>query len=174
VPRRLSAAASATNIPDGNSGRSYGRPDRLGKTPVRVLVIYCHRDDTSFASALHKSVLESLARSGHSVTDLDLYDEGFRPVMTREERAEYDDSPLYIKSVAKYAGQLASAEAVVAVYPTWWYGLPAMLKGYGQSDEGPERTFRQPRETPICAMATGANQRGFTGTAHGDPSPTPN
>jgi putative NADPH-quinone reductase len=37
---------------------------------------------------------------------------------------------LYYQSVEKYARQLAAAEAVVAVYPTWWYGMPAMLKGY--------------------------------------------
>jgi NAD(P)H dehydrogenase (quinone) len=32
--------------------------------------------------------------------------------------------------VQKYADQLATTDAIVAVYPTWWYGLPAMLKGY--------------------------------------------
>jgi len=97
---------------------------------MRVLVIYCHPNEASFASALHAAVLESLSVSGHDVTDLDLYAEGFRPVLTREERIEYEDSARYKKSVEKYADQLASAEAIVAVYPTWWYGLPAMLKGY--------------------------------------------
>lgn len=97
---------------------------------MRVLVIYCHPDETSFASALHAAVLESLTASGHAVMDLDLYGEGFNPIMTLEERIEYSASPLYVKSVEKYAKQLASAEAIVAVYPTWWYGLPAMLKGY--------------------------------------------
>ena len=33
-------------------------------------------------------------------------------------------------SVQKYATQLKETEAIVAIYPTWWYGLPAMLKGY--------------------------------------------
>ncbi len=41
--------------------------------------------------------------------------------------------PLYYKSVEKYAEQLASAEAIVAVYPTWWYGLPAMLRIFRSS-----------------------------------------
>ena len=98
---------------------------------MRVLVIYCHPDETSFASSLHLTVLESLQEAGHTVIDLDLYGENFRPVMTREERTEYDaDTLRYQKSVEKYAEQLAVAEAIVAVYPTWWYGLPAMLKGY--------------------------------------------
>ena len=50
---------------------------------MRVLVIYCHPDETSFASALHAAVLESLTASGHAVMDLDLYGEGFNPIMTR-------------------------------------------------------------------------------------------
>src|SRR5207342_1347434 len=83
-----------------------------------------------FASAAHEAVVETLARAGHTVTDLDLYGEGFNPVMRREERAKYSDAPLYYQSVKRYADQLAQAEAIVAVYPTWWYGLPAMLKGY--------------------------------------------
>ena len=75
-------------------------------------------------------MIESLSASGHTVMDLDLYGERFNPVLTLKDRIEYDDSTRHIKSVEKYARQLAAAEAIVAVYPTWWYGLPAMLKGY--------------------------------------------
>ena len=52
---------------------------------MRVLVIYCHPNETSFASALHQTVLKALRARGHEVTDLDLYADGFRPVMSREE-----------------------------------------------------------------------------------------
>jgi len=97
---------------------------------MRVLVIYCHPDETSFASSLHRAVTEGLSAAGHAVTDLDLYREGFNPIMTLEERIQYSDSPSYVESVKKYAAQLASAQSLVAVYPTWWYGMPAMLKGY--------------------------------------------
>ena len=104
--------------------------NRPANKQMRVLVIYCHPDETSFASALHAAVVESLTTRGHSVINLDLYREGFNPIMTLKERLAYSDGPLYYKSVERYAEQLASAEAIVAVYPTWWYGLPAMLKGY--------------------------------------------
>ena len=97
---------------------------------VRVLLIYCHPNQASFAGALHATILNSLQHNGHMVTDLDLYADGFRPVMTREERLEYGDASRYHESVKRYADQLATTEAIVAVYPTWWYGLPAMLKGY--------------------------------------------
>ena len=53
---------------------------------MRVLVVYCHPNETSFASTLHQTVLKALRSGGHEVTDLDLYADGFRPVMSREER----------------------------------------------------------------------------------------
>jgi NAD(P)H dehydrogenase (quinone) len=125
-------AASATNIPEipVKKGPAADFPPGKMNVPMRVLVIYCHPDETSFASALHKAAIEGLTEAGHAVTDLDLYGEGFKPVLTREELTEYSASPRYFKSVEKYANQLASADAIVAIYPTWWYGMPAMLKGY--------------------------------------------
>jgi NAD(P)H dehydrogenase (quinone) len=97
---------------------------------MRVLVVYCHPDKTSFASALHDAVKESLSASGHTVTDLDLYEEGFDPIFDLQDRATYGDPAAYFNSVEPYASQLASAEAIVLVYPSWWYGMPAMLTGY--------------------------------------------
>ena len=60
---------------------------------MRVLVVYCHPNETSFASTLHQTVLKALRSRGHEVTDLDLYADDFRPVMSREERKEYEDAP---------------------------------------------------------------------------------
>jgi NAD(P)H dehydrogenase (quinone) len=56
---------------------------------MRVLVIHCHPDATSFASSPHVTVIGSPTKAGHSVTDLDLYAEGFRPVLSLQERTRY-------------------------------------------------------------------------------------
>jgi putative NADPH-quinone reductase len=97
---------------------------------MRVLVIYCHPDKASFAGAVHQAVTEGLAASGHAVTDLDLYGDGFSPIFTLQDRSKYFDTAAYFKSVEPYASQLAHAEGLVVIYPAWWYGMPAMLKGY--------------------------------------------
>jgi NAD(P)H dehydrogenase (quinone) len=97
---------------------------------MRVLVIYCHPVAESFAGAAHATVLQALAEGGHEVTDVDLYAEGFDPVMSRQERLDYQNTARNIRPVRKYDDQLAAAEAIVLVYPAWWYGMPAMLKGY--------------------------------------------
>ena len=97
---------------------------------MRVLVIYCHPVAESFAAAAHATVLQALDAGGHEVTDVDLYAEGFDPVMSRQDRLDYQNTERNIRPVRKYDEQLLTAEAIVLVYPAWWYGMPAMLKGY--------------------------------------------
>jgi NAD(P)H dehydrogenase (quinone) len=97
---------------------------------MQVLVIYCHPVAESFAAAAHALVLQTLASGGHDVTDVDLYAEDFDPVMSRQERLDYQNTARNIRPVRKYDEQLAAADAIVLVYPAWWYGMPAMLKGY--------------------------------------------
>jgi len=97
---------------------------------MRVLVVYCHPVAESFAAAAHRTVLEALSEAGHAVTDVDLYAECFDPVMSRQERLDYLNTSRNERLVKQYDDQLAWAEALVLVYPAWWYGLPAMLKGY--------------------------------------------
>src|SRR5579883_774146 len=97
---------------------------------MHVLVIYCHPVAESFAGAAHQTVLEALAEAGHTVTDVDLYAEKFDPAMSRQERLDYQNPARNERLVKKYDDQLVAAEALVLVYPAWWYGMPAMLKGY--------------------------------------------
>ena len=97
---------------------------------MRVLVIYCHPVAESFAAAAHATVLAALREGGHDVTDVDLYGEHFDPVMSRQERLDYLKTDRNERLVQRYDDQLVRAEALALVYPAWWYGMPAMLKGY--------------------------------------------
>jgi NAD(P)H dehydrogenase (quinone) len=97
---------------------------------MRVLVIFCHPVAESFAAAAHKAVLQTLIEGGHEVTDVDLYGENFDPVMSRQERLDYLNTDRNERLVKRYDEQLAATDAIVLVYPAWWYGMPAMLKGY--------------------------------------------
>lgn len=101
-----------------------------GLAIMRVLVIYCHPVETSFAAALHQEVVSNLRSAGHEVDDCDLYREGFNPVMSREERLGYHDVPDNQAALASHVERLRRAEAIVFCFPTWCFGLPAMLKGY--------------------------------------------
>jgi putative NADPH-quinone reductase len=97
---------------------------------MRVLLIHAHPVETSFCAALKERALKTLVANGHSVEVLDLYEQGFDPVLSRAELLAYHDVPENRESVAAEVEQLQRAEALVFVYPVWNFGFPAILKGY--------------------------------------------
>lgn len=97
---------------------------------MRFLVIYAHPVEGSFQSALHRCVVETLSGAGHEVDDCDLYAENFQPVLSAGERRAYHSPTPDIAAVAKEIERLQHADGLVFVFPTWWFGMPAILKGY--------------------------------------------
>ena len=96
---------------------------------MRVLVIFAHPVDTSYGGALKQRIVESLA-ARHEVDLLDLYAEGFDPVMSRAERLGYHDLSTNTLGMADHVARLRSADAVVLCFPAWTFGPPAILKGW--------------------------------------------
>lgn len=97
---------------------------------MRVLVVFSHPVESSYNAELHRIVVEQLRTAGHDVDDCDLYAEGFSPVMSCEERMGYHEVPENQRHVQSYVDRLQRAEALVFCFPTWCFGLPAMLKGF--------------------------------------------
>jgi NAD(P)H dehydrogenase (quinone) len=97
---------------------------------MRVLVIFAHPLADSFAAALHRAVVEALGEAGHEVDDCDLYSVGFDPVMTAAERRAHNTPNPDLSAVASHVERLRAADALVLCFPVWWYGMPAILKGY--------------------------------------------
>jgi len=97
---------------------------------MRFLVIYAHPVEDSFVSAIHHCTVNALTEAGHEVDDCDLYSEGFQPVLSREERLAYHDQRINRVSVSREIERLLRCRGLVLIFPTWWYGMPAILKGY--------------------------------------------
>ena len=97
---------------------------------MRVLVLYAHPVETSFGAAVHTTLVETLAKGGHSVDDCDLNAEGFDPVMTRQDRIDYHNPSINRARVAPYVERLLAADAVAFSFPVWNMGFPAILKGF--------------------------------------------
>lgn len=97
---------------------------------MRVLVVYCHPVPESFCAAVRDAALDAIAAKGCEARLIDLYAENFDPVMRDGERREYNERAPADPALAQHIAHLKWAEAIVFVYPTWWYGLPAMLKGW--------------------------------------------
>ncbi|MEQ8481507.1 MAG: NAD(P)H-dependent oxidoreductase [Hoeflea sp.] len=97
---------------------------------MRVLVVHAHPVETSFNASLFRMTLDRLEANGHAVDPVDLYADGFNPVMSRDERLNYHDTGINRRPVETYVERLLLAEALVLVYPVWNYGFPAILKGW--------------------------------------------
>ena len=97
---------------------------------MRVLVIFAHPLEDSYAAALRDTVVETLRAGGHAVDLCDLYKQAFDPVLSERERRVYRDTPDNLANVSEHVERLRQAEGVVFVFPSWWYGMPAILKGY--------------------------------------------
>ncbi|MSX93932.1 MAG: flavodoxin family protein [Actinobacteria bacterium] len=97
---------------------------------VKVLVVYSHPVEGSFTSALRDRVLAGLNAGGHETRLDDLYADDFRPELSAWERTNHLLPPEHKPEIAAYAANLRWCDALVLVYPTWWSGQPAMLKGW--------------------------------------------
>ena len=97
---------------------------------MRVLVLFAHPVETSFAAALHAKVVEVLRLRRHQVDDCDLYAEAFDPVMSRRDRIDYYDLAANRRNVGSYVERVLAAEAIVFSFPVWSMGFPAILKGF--------------------------------------------
>ena len=96
---------------------------------TRALVVYCHPSSESFVAELRNRVVAALTAGGAEVRLTDLYSDDFDPAFSADERADHLE-PGTDPSIASYADDLQWCDTLVLVYPTWWSGQPAMLKGW--------------------------------------------
>lgn len=96
----------------------------------KTLVVYCHPWEGSFNHAVLESVCAGLGDAGVPYEVCDLYADGFRPAMTREELAGYSRGLVLDPLVERYQRQLARCDRLVLVFPVWWNDVPAMLRGW--------------------------------------------
>jgi putative NADPH-quinone reductase len=98
---------------------------------MQALVVVAHPCADSFTHAAAGRAVAGLKAGGHAVEIVDLYALGFRVAMSPEERQAYHgETPLIDEHTRDHARMVQLADCLVFVYPTWWSGLPAMLKGW--------------------------------------------
>lgn len=111
---------------------------------MRALVVYCHPKETSFTAAVRETVLERLRFAGAETRVIDLYRRKFAPVLSGAELDAYEDTPANRAPVAQDVQDVLWCDTLIFVYPTWWYGLPAMLKGWLDRVLLPDVAFLMP------------------------------
>lgn len=98
---------------------------------MKLLVIFAHPNHRSLSYAFLQRVIQG-SRENERITGievLDLYEEGFDPVLHFNEQKRRRDMHIDPR-LAKFREQLLRADKIVLVYPIWWGRPPAMLLGY--------------------------------------------
>lgn len=112
---------------------------------MNTLIVYAHPEPASFSAALKNGAERTLLELGHEVTVSDLYAQQFNPVAGRHdfttvadaERFHYQQEQLkasqengFCAELAREQARVAAADLFVFIYPLWWGGMPAILKGW--------------------------------------------
>ncbi|MFB5760156.1 NAD(P)H-dependent oxidoreductase [Paenibacillus medicaginis] len=134
---------------------------------MKHLVIYAHPHAESLNHSILETTVRALKNNGHEVIVRDLYALDFQPVLKPEDTASMKAGqiPQDIKTEQDY---ITEADAITLIYPIWWTGLPAILKGYI------DRVFSYGfayayGEEGVVKMLTG--KKGFIINTHGTPKP---
>lgn len=100
-------------------------------SPRRILVVFAHPLFDSLSASLKDAVTGGLTDGGHDVDLIDLYADDFDPRLSGAERTAFMQ-PGYTPppDVAGYCDRIRTADGVVFVFPQWWFGMPAILKGF--------------------------------------------
>lgn len=96
---------------------------------MHILAVYAHPSRKSFNRALLDVLLDVAGTKGHKCEVLDLYADGFQPSLTEEDFAAFDRGNVP-EDVQRMQDAVNRSDIVVFIHPIWWFGLPAIMKGW--------------------------------------------
>ena len=111
----------------------------------KILIVHAHPEPTSVTRQLVDTSAQTLQSAGHEVLQSNLYGMGWKAVYdehdfpTREDPARLSFitesghaflNGLQTPDVTSEQQKLLAADAVIFHFPLWWFGMPAILKGW--------------------------------------------
>ena len=103
-----------------------------------ILIINGHPDKESFNWALAESYRRAAKMVEAQVVTINLIELEFDPILKYGYRIPYELEPDLREAIQK----IKEADHIVWFFPMWWYGLPALLKGFIDRTFLPNITFK--------------------------------
>lgn len=142
---------------------------------MHVLIVLDHPSPGSFSAEAARRFAAGAQAAGHSTELADLHAEAFDPRwrMADEEGENARQAP---PDILAEQARIERADAICLVFPLFWWGMPAMLKGwvdrvwcwgwaYDQLDD-PEISLQRPRSLvlliPAGARSDEMEAQGYT------------
>ena len=142
---------------------------------MHVLTVIDHPKSTSFTHAIAERFGEGAREAGHTTETADLHAEGFNPAWSLLDIDVGETQPAPEGVLAEQA-RIERCDALALVFPLFWWGMPAMLKGwvdrvwtYGwayDDVDDPNRSL-QPARSCVMLVPCGASPQSMA--PHGYP-----
>lgn len=97
---------------------------------MKTTIVFAHPWDGSFNKAILLKVEDKLKAQNKDYQIIDLYKEGFDPVLREQDLALYSEGETSDLLVKKYQEILKNTNELIFIFPIWWYDVPAMIKGF--------------------------------------------
>lgn len=112
---------------------------------MNFFIIHAHPEPKSFNAALTRTAVSFLENNGHKVKVSDLYSMGFNPVSDQRnfiaiqnpEFFKQQTEELYASETNGFSSDILAeieklewCDALILQFPLWWFGMPAILKGW--------------------------------------------
>ena len=108
------------------------------------LLVSCHPLADSLCNLLAARVIQRFADTDLEIEHLDLYESDFTAPLSAAERQGYHAGSFDASALSREIASLRRAEILILVFPTWWFGMPALLKGWFDRVWAPGVAFDQP------------------------------
>jgi len=112
---------------------------------TRILILLGHPSSASFCAALANQYRETALQAGHQVRLVNLGELVFDPILRDGYRHPQPLEPDLLDAQRA----IEWAERLVLVFPVWWGGVPALLKGFLDRVLLPGFAFRYQGSSPF-------------------------
>lgn len=92
----------------------------------QVLIINGHPDKESYNYALSTAYKKGATNTSASIDQINISDLDFNPNLKFGTRKKTELEPDLLEAIEK----IKKADHIVWVFPMWWYGSPALMKGF--------------------------------------------
>ncbi|MFP2956324.1 NAD(P)H-dependent oxidoreductase [Myxococcus sp. 1LA] len=97
---------------------------------MHALIVVAHPQRTSLSHGIAARLGDGVADAGHAFEIADLAAEGFDPRFTEADLAVHRQKEPPPPDVAAEQARINRADALVLVFPVYWWSMPGLLKGW--------------------------------------------
>lgn len=130
-----------------------------------MIIVYAHPNRSGHCGVVLKTIEKYFEEKGTKYEIWDLYRMNFDPILKSEELNNKDtrSKDIFIRGLQD---KIELEKEFIFVYPTWWYNMPAILKGFFDRVFAARFAFKYKNKIPIPLLK---NKKALVITTAGGP-----